>query len=236
MKENSQVSFSMENKEVFSYIKSIAEYIARHKIKNLILIDKGARPAYIWIKEYLRKVYPDINRSLNINFINPDNYKHLSGGFSDRAKVISQVPIMIRFALNVQDWYAGEQFPIATLVENFKTWYPQLTQRKNESTLVFDTCIHMGVAMEWLLKVLKRLGFQDVRIGIVDDSRNHSSICPDFIVTNDPKTCKSFGIESLIEKNGWFYSAISQDEKRVQDWGNLRMNIKRLVQEELRNK
>lgn len=235
MEELSNVSEGIKNQEVFAYIKAIAEYIVRHKIRNLLLIDTGARPLYVWVKEYLKPQHPDVNKNLNIYFINPSRYTHYSSQFPQRQRLLAKLPEFVRLLTLEQNAISLEKTPFNDLLSDFQDSYPQLIKQKDEPTLIFDTCIHTGVAMEWFLKVIKKIEFSDLKIGVVDDNTNSSWVFSNFIVDYDPKTCYSFGKETLVKKNNWVMSVKNPNKDDIEKWKALRLTIKRLVQEHLKD-
>ncbi len=63
-----------KRKELFDYSKAVAEYLRRERISNLILVDRGARPLYIGVREYLYSMYPE-EEIPDIFFVNPRGFK-----------------------------------------------------------------------------------------------------------------------------------------------------------------
>lgn len=85
----------LQRKRVFNAIHETVTTIRKNNIKNLIIVDKSARPIYLGILEYYKLKYPG-EKAPKMYFLNPEIFK--SGDISSElvAKFASRYKLLIK--------------------------------------------------------------------------------------------------------------------------------------------
>lgn len=111
-----------EDERIYCYaVDKLVRYIHKRKIKQVVLLDRSARGAYIGVKKMWSELYPE-EKPPYIYFLNPGGI-----GYNDDTDKFESV---------------------------FKNSY--LINHKEESLLVFDTCIHDGDVMHKATNFLQK--------------------------------------------------------------------------------
>lgn len=71
------------------------------------------------------------------------------------------------------------------ITKEFTQKYARLLCHKDKPVLLFDTCVHTAWSINPVLQTMREVGISDIRIGIVDNHRNQSSVEPDLVVLPD---------------------------------------------------
>ncbi|MEK6899118.1 MAG: hypothetical protein AABW79_03415 [Nanoarchaeota archaeon] len=162
--------------EMVEIVENLVDYLHRHDISNVALVDKAARPAYIGIKRVWDTKYPEAKRP-EIYFFNPLAFKSDNSSFF---KFLSSRKI------------------IGELKRNYK----KLIDDKTLPIMVFDTCMHTGRNMSSIVDTLERTGFEEIHTGVVSfvPVVDYHSVNPDFQAL-DYKP--SWGCYPFGEEIGW---------------------------------
>ncbi len=183
-----------KRKELFDYSKAVAEYLRKERISNLILVDRGARPLYIGVREYLYSKYPE-EEIPDIFFVNPRGFKSKEELTPDEIKFLN-------YKLQLSGDPEKKVRDQEEIMAEFRNRYRRLMKSKEDPTLIFDTCMHTGKSIKPIKKTLDRLGFSDLRIGLVSPPETGVEIEVDFYITEKipEKICYPFDKETIVEK------------------------------------
>ena len=198
-----------ERHDIYEFAKELTIYLEENGIKDVILIDRSARPAWVAIDEYWKINYPDQQRP-SIHFVNPKileiNYflKKESIGNAEVNRDLEKIattgrsPIFDRF--NKQIRTVADEF-----IEKYKI-------PKDGPVLVFDTCSHTGETLNAVTNMLGMGGY-DVRVLTANDAdRIHTEkrLDRNAIMTS----CYPFGTDSGVEKGDKITSFLDEGADR----------------------
>jgi hypothetical protein len=220
-------------------VKNTATYLHDNKIKNFVLMDRSARPAYIGVREAWRRMYPD-EPMPDIYFLNPTGFVNsdifhsmgetgLSKGFEivmDGLRKENDIARIDPTGPRTQEEIEGE----------FKQTYRRLLGNKSEPTLIFDTCIHSGDSIRPVRDSMRGMGFDQLRVGVVDAGRNESEIHPDFKALNTKPlgVCFPFDHDRVVERRFNASTSLRNDDPvAIETGADLRSEIKRIVDQGL---
>lgn len=223
--------------EIFTIGKKLATYTHDEEIKNIVFVDRAARPAYIALKEYWKAAYPQEQRP-HIYFVNPRGFKSLDDlmkeGLTGFPKIIEE------WAKDEIDRTESEDpRVIATdpeeVREDFERTYRHLMASKDQPTLIFDTCIHDGGSSLPIRRTFRDSGFTDLKFGVVADELNYSGVLPDFTMLPHESEfkCYPFHRDSLIQKTFSSTASIRRtDDQDVARGLRLRGELNRVMHEQ----
>jgi len=216
---------------------NIANYLHSNGIRRMMLIDRSARPAYLGIREAWKRKFP--GESLpQFYFVNPtgfvDDFTILEPG-----RVITYVPrgieIMLDGTLKGNDTGSFTAARSERDIRNqFRETYRRLYSEKDESLLLFDTCIHSGNSVRSVIETLRNIGFTNLKTGVVNAVDNTSEIKPDFVAWNGEPffPCHPFHQDMIIDRKfGSVTSTPTYDSIRRNNAIKLRKEILRIFQE-----
>lgn len=194
---------------VYEFSKELTTYLEKNDIKNILFIDRGARPAWVGVDEYWKEHYPDKQRP-DIFFTNPDAFDPKLKDVIDKTNFLATI---LGGSLNVD----AIEDAVAPQAEEFSRVYEQLMEEKDQPLVLFDTCSHSGKTIIPILAVLGQLGFSDVRVLTAYPPNLHSPIRTDADLHKSVKmhTCYPFGVDSLIEKGDGITSDRGSDSGRA---------------------
>lgn len=129
--------------------RSISEYAYDEGIRDVVLIDKSARPLWAGIAQYWDLAYPESRRP-RFSFINPSLFRSIIKN-SQNAEELSWNIAQI-----------GEIY-----AENLQASKSQIASRMEDPLLLVDTCLHSGRSAYLTKRVLQEAGFGDIRFGVV---------------------------------------------------------------------
>lgn len=204
--------------ELFEFSQKVAEYLHEHRVKNFILMDQGARPLYVGMREYWKNKFPS-DKMPSIYFLNPMGFKTRENtGTAPKDNDIVK--------LNDKD-----------VEEEFQKSYSELMKDREEPTVVFDTYLHNGKTLEPVVGLLRRMGFNDVKIGAVNPANKGSVVKEDFHLSDElpEKGFYPFDRDRLIEKTFEHVNSIPTADGHKEALGTaLRIEIKRIMEEKLK--
>jgi hypothetical protein len=216
-----------ERSELFEYTKGLAEYIISEQIKNLVIVDRNARPVYIGVREYLLHKYPETEMP-QIYFLNPK-------GFKAKKELTQREIRKIMISSKIKDPTGETREEIRDkeeIIQEFEDIYKRLLDDKNEPVLIFDTCIHSGDSLDPVKELFNTLDFSDVRIGAVTKSEDGSKVDTDFHITDDlpKKMCNPFSQERSVSKTfKHVYSKRTDRSYQIKKSRQIREEIKRII-------
>lgn len=219
-------------KELFEYCEKLAEYLHDQNIADIVLVDRAARPVWIGLKEYWRAKYPNIPMP-GIYFLNPKGFRTVENTTpwqedEIRYKSMSKDELV--------EW--GTNKTTLMVTSELREVYKHLLEDKEKPVVVFDSCLHEGETMQPVIETLKLVGFQDLRVVVVnpDYLSPSSPVQPDYFLTQErsSKPCYPFDEDRLVEKTyNHVYSLPTNDPERLQKASELRAEIRKIVREYL---
>lgn len=211
----------IEAKNLFEVTRSLAEYVYGEKVKALVLVDRSARPAYVAFKEYWGLVYGK-EKTPDIYFINPK-------GFSNSGDMRVAVGRFKRFM--VDDETEVTVRSQSEVTKDFRDAYQNLiSDHKKSSVLLFDTCIHTGNTLSSVVKILRNVGFSDLRLGTARDG--NVSLPVSFVAESCFRTCYPFGEDRMVEKSDVSVrSTLTKEVALIDHSKRLRQEIKQIVRD-----
>ncbi len=196
-----------ERQEIFEFSSKLADFIHEKNIRNLVIVDRSSRPAYIGINEYWKFKFP-LEPPPNIYFVNPKGF-------------------------NVSDWQGVTEQGIT---DEFSSVYKKLLADKDKSVLFFDTCIHSGGTLKPVIDIFKKVGFTNILVSSVKSSDPGSEVKSDFFVTEEfPEGgCYPFGRDrAIVKTSSHIFSARNEDIWDKWESSEIREEIHRLMKEEI---
>jgi len=154
-------------KQTYEIVKNVAEYAIRENIKNIVLLDRSARPMATALREYwktkneinTKKGLPKLPEMPHIYFINPQGLKT-----TDKEFISTNVD---KFAKTKQNKNKDkEEDPSlmrtwAQAKEDFLQTYKTLLQDKDAPLLIYDNCIHTSLSIMPVIEMFKEAGFSE---------------------------------------------------------------------------
>lgn len=193
-----------ERQELVEISEKTADYLHDNEIRNFILLDRSARPAYIGVKEVWKKKYPD-KPLPDIYFVNPTGFMNdkdaLAPGMTGLPKGMEIMFDGQRKGNDVGDAFT-EPRPQEDIEKDFTETYKRLTENRDQPTLLFDTCVHSGDSLRPVQTTLQNLGFNELKVGVVGEDMNTSDIKPDFIAVQGTPlgVCYPFDRDRMVER------------------------------------
>ena len=216
-------------RELYQYCKRVTEYLHKHKVPSLVLLDRAARPLAAGVRECWINTYAD-QPVPHMYFVNPYGFK--------TAKDLTKVDILKQIVPGI----TGEDpppLPDATrtqedIQKEFVKSYPQLLHDKSKPVLLFDSCIHSGGTLLPVKNILRQLGFTDVRVGAVEDAPSSASMSLDLFMREEGDQpageCHPFGHDKLVKKTyNKVHSDRNTDPTAIIRAKQLREEIKHIV-------
>lgn len=222
-----------EREELVTILVRIVDYLHDNKIPNLVLVDRAARPAYGGIKYLWRKKYPQ-EYPRNIFFVNPSGFRNLDtpANFQYSMKKISSAD---EAEENVEG-FVGPERSQEEIEKEFQREYRKLMGQREKPLLILDTCVHKGESLRPVKDSFRRLGFQDIKLGVVTNADNTSEMKFDFVALDGRPwgICgQIFGPERLVRKTLNSVSSVRRsDRPDLRDRSiRLRREVGRIVRE-----
>lgn len=187
--------------EIFKITEKLAEYIRDEQIKNLILLDRSARPIAIALKAYWKKSGFEEEQP-NIYFINPQ-----------------AVP------LNISETRQ------AKVSVSFNEKFKELTKDRGAKTLLFDVCMHEGSTMQGVFNFFVDQGFSDFRVGVIDNASDFGDLNVEFSNDFEGMGCYLFGIDKMVQKNEDIVSERSKSARNREVGRQLRKELVQIIDE-----
>jgi len=228
--------FGNEHKrhDIYEFSKELSIYLQENSIKNIIFLDRSARPAWVGVDEYWNQHHKPDTPKPGFYFVNPDGFVVRDGTLiSDMRQVM-----LLLDQLMATGSLSPEQKTKTTreVGQRFSEVYPNLIQEKDEPLVVFDTCSHTGGTIKPVIAVLEHLGFSDVRVITANEPDWDSGIEPDALIDGETRltSCYPFGNDSLVKKKDDVVS-VRNENANQQQANLLRSEIRRIVREEGKN-
>jgi hypothetical protein len=245
-----------EERDLLRIGRDLARYLFKQNVNKIVFLDTGARPASVCLREAWKRLYPH-KSCPEIYFMNPRGF-HTQDTVEQTAtfngRPVSRYAVMalkdlgdkpqpmiirfFRFRKRIgQILKAARQNSDELIREEFENIFSKLAKDIDQPIMVFDTCSHTGVSMEAVVGALETIGFDDVRVGLVTDERNYSSIKPDLAIFHGTPRglCYPFGRDSMVEKTmDSLVSTKSQKKKDRMRGIRLRKTIKDVFESQWR--
>lgn len=223
-------------KEIVEVSSALTRYVHDNHIRNVVLVDRAARPAWMGLSHFWEKYYPDEDKP-NIYFVDPTGFLTgedlLEEGYMGLPKIIYMLANDPRELSNIEDpqHLARDD---NTVAQNFKDTYKQLVSECDSPTLIFDNCIHSGDTLTPVVRTFKEVGFEDLHLGVVSTTEDRSDVPMDFVAVNGEAAggCYPFDHDFIVRKN--FDSPTSQrntDREDIDRSKRLRKELRRLFAE-----
>jgi hypothetical protein len=201
--------------EVYEATKALGDYCVQTEVQHIVLADVSARPVWAALYKYLSLAHPDTKKPA-VHFFSP---KLLSPRLKGS--------LLGTFATKVAHRLAAKQ-----LVQSRNS----LLDHKDESVLIFDTCMHSGETVEGYATFLKKQGFSDLRTGTFTLTNiSDCLIRPDFCYTYDFKlfACRPYGLDTGFDKPvDKLYVAPPQSETAFARIANRRQKYNQIIAEQ----
>lgn len=219
-------------KELVDYAIMMTEVLHQGQVKNLILLDRSARPFHVAIRESWHHFFPD-EEMPGIYFANPKGFQ------STQEQHPADILLEILDAHMKGDTY-GPPAPdrsFQKITSEVATTYPGLMKEKDDLLLIFDTCMHSGLAMGSVASVLHEAGFSKIATGTVSPSTSKVEIVRPSLSLNQTvanKRCHPFGEDFMVNKSfNQLLSLPNRDPEARRQSIALRREIKRIMEENL---
>lgn len=223
---------SRERRELVKTGNAIAKYAKKNSIATVCFLDRSARPAYIALKECWNALYPN-EEAPSVRFINPKGCISLED---------------VEMGRYTPKWLQAEDECKQGIVEDIENIRPEdkivkeLQEKmrdnpnKNNSVLVFDTCLHTGITMGTVVDKLLRAGVTNLHTGAITSWDYDGDLPIDLFVMNrtPARGCYPFEADEMTHKTyGSVTSSANDDPVSRYDSMDLRAEIRRAVREEL---
>lgn len=182
-----QIDTSGKRRNIIEIGNNLAEHMHQNDIKNIIFLDRSARPGYIALKEAWKKKFPCIKRP-NIYFTNPEGYARKRKFAHEASAELNRK----RMQENIVE---------------FDKIYKKLAYDKDQSIMVFDVCMHSGRAMKPIFNTLKIAGYSNVTVGLTQPKDSNQRYASNDIEINfealdhvPVKLCYPFTRDEIVEK------------------------------------
>lgn len=210
--------------DIYEFSRSLTDYLEKNGIRNVLFVDRGARPAWVGVDEYWKEHYPEKPRP-GAYFINP-------GVFSERARATVEASSMLTHMTDglLPPILGGLAEETERAARKFIATYPELMKAKDEPLVLFDTCSHSGSTIIPLHVMLQAIGFSDVRVLTANEPNYVSPVQTDAELDKFAKleVCYPFGNDTLIKKGRDIVSEPNQDGSR--EVGNMiRHEIREII-------
>jgi len=149
-------------REIFLQVSSLAEYIHENAIENIIFVDRSARPGAFGVIAYLRAKYPDIEMP-KMYFINPIAFKYRQDAEMTDGDILKAAWEAINVGSSLDESLADDE---GVVIDRVKDVHKYLFARRDKKTLLFDTCVHSGGTSRPVFDVLKKAGFNELKVGV----------------------------------------------------------------------
>jgi hypothetical protein len=193
-------------KEMVDICVKVADYLYRGNFPNLILVDRGARPACLGIKEVWNRKYPD-RPVPKVYYINPTGFVSAEQAYERNDHGVQKGAEIMMKGLDDNNFtgdYSTDARSREEIQKNFEESYynHELRDDKDNPLFLFDVCIHSGGAIAPIMQTLKNAGFTNVKLGLASADRNTSDIHPDFVAVNGKPEggCYPFDRDRMIIK------------------------------------
>ncbi len=231
----------VEGRELFEQAEVVVNYLRKEKMSSIILVDGSARPFYVALKEYFRLKHPN-EKVPNIYFINPLGFKARENFTEEEIncnlgcccwKGIEKG--FLKSIKSLQDIRTGED-----IISDLKKTFKKLLKNKQEKILLFDTSVYTGDSLEPIKKVLERLNFKDVKVGVITKHSNDLNLNIDFCVTEIKRqdvALYSFSLDRIVKET---FESVCSTAEMASDLRKksirLRKEIKQIIRDFLKNK
>ncbi len=214
-----------ENREdIFIYSKGVAEYALARGIRNIVFMDRAARPAWVGVDEYWEKKLKDKPKP-GFYFINSDAF--ITREFSNwvaRNPRTKEKKVKSNFKLSDRE-----------VLNQLEYKYKPLLKFKDKPVLLFDTCAHTGDTLLSVKRMFEMAGFSDVRTATASEPERYSGV-KSVINFSDAnlKICNPFGLERSVEEDPMSVSSVPVDkEKEKTDSIDMRRDIRNIIREHI---
>ncbi len=195
-------SFSPEQaKNIAEYAEQTVDYIHSNNIGSVALLDTAARPfahpiSMAWQRRFGDD--PGAPERPSLFFINPQGFVARSN-FNPLTLLNSLLKPVIK----------GDTFELPhrrrsaqSIQTELPNQLPGFYARRDQPTLVLDTCLHTGSTITPLIKGLQAAGFDKLHLGVIHCKDSKLHVKPDLILDANPPVgaCYPFGIDKLVEK------------------------------------
>lgn len=226
----------LAQEDIYKITGALCIYLYENDIKNLLLVDSSARPAWMAVTTYWRRHYADAPRP-DIYFVNPVGIRPSASEVKGHVVPTADASLAV-----LKGYYPMDEIMCVRteqeIVEEFPRTYSQLMKHKQCRTLVFDVCMHSGKTMKPILHMLGRLGFADVRTGIANNYRNRYTygIEPDIVAHPGLPyhPCAVFAHENAVDKTFARSVSLRNEDISTEDkeWmREVRSEIKQIIEQ-----
>lgn len=214
--------------DIYEFCKELATYLKEEKVKNILFLDRSARPAWIGVDEYWNQQYPGQPKP-GFYFTNPDGYEIRQAGLV--------MPDAFDLMLMMEHLATTGSLPAETgktfeeLEARFKEAYPNLMRDRTEPLALFDTCSHTGATMHTVLDFLQRIGFTDIRPITANDPDPDAEVDSAIRMGHKARltSCYPFGHHNLVSKTDDIHSM--PNDNNLDAGRRIRADIRKVMRE-----
>lgn len=185
-----------ERHDIYEFCKELGRYLEKHKVPNIIFLDRSARLAWIGVDEYWNQHFKDTPKP-HFYFVNPGGFRRTKNGL-----MVDPHEIGSFLSELMETGRPPIQKTEEDIIERFMTVYPDLTKDIDKPLVVFDTCAHTGKTLQPVLDILEKVGFEDIRTITANTPDYSSEIEPAAVIDTRThlRSCYPFGEDSLVAK------------------------------------
>jgi len=223
-----------EREELRQISERTANYLHENGIRNFVILDRSARPAYIGVKEMWKKKYPN-DPLPDVYFVNPTGFVNIEDAMATGKSGLPRAAEIMFDGLTKGVDLASTGLGPRTQEDiegDFRESYQRLTTNRNQPTLLFDNCIHSGNSLRPVKTTLENIGFTQLKTGVVGEERNISGIIPDFVaIKGEPLgICYPFDKDRMVERRfDSVTSSATQDVDEIEYGVALRKEIHNII-------
>lgn len=222
--------------ELYLTGKKISEYLYKEKIPNVIFLDRAARGGYLAMREYWLTQFPGLKK--------PHAYFMSPKGFRSQEYMLDYTVYGVPRIIDDRN-VAFDKGETPESLHNVRTeeeidkeaekTYRRLLKDRDKPVLLFDTCVHTGEGVTPVFESLYRLGFEDMRFGVVSDSNNFSGIKPDLTVMHhEPDNlCYPFHHDDLLYKTYSSVTSVKNPQGDQLHANEIRREISTIMKEQI---
>lgn len=192
--------FEREVNDINRALKNILDFIATHRIRNIVLLDRSARLLGLMLKHALKQR----EDASGINIYHLDHNRFIP---ADVARTLGTPQ---------QSKVVRESLGKKKIIGDMDAAHPHLMERKNEGTLVLDEYVLNAVAATSVRDALRKIGFKNLYCGGVfvheGDGENKIDVAGE--VRNTPPffyNSEFNGVEHVKGKLSVLSEALSDD-------------------------
>jgi len=220
-----------ERADIYTFCKGLAEYLKNQEVRNIVFVDRSARPAWIGVDEYWKRNFQGIPKP-GFYFINPDGFNPQLVGVPEIQSNEALKYLVKSINIPLLSISGKEEDDIVQeIADRFEEVFVGLRHDKDKPLVLFDTCSHTGGTIENILAVLDAAGFEDVRVITANSPDPSSGVVPAAKIDKYTRltSCYPFGRDEVVVKGTDVTSKRTRNTRELLMGNVLRKEIRRIV-------